>query len=150
MAILKPCPMCKRLIPRGLAYCEDCAPIAEARRAEAAARRAEYKAKQYNKTYNAKRDPKYQQFYRSKAWKATSKAKLQAVGYKCEARLEHCQGLACEVHHKIAIQRPDGWDKRLDWDNLEAVCTSCHNGRHPGRFRGRQDDGVIDLRTVRR
>lgn len=147
---LKPCPRCKSLIPDGWRYCPDCKPIAEAERAAAKEHRAEHLRKKYNQRYNSRRDPKYIAFYRSKPWKLTSKAKLQAAGYQCEGRLQGCQGVACEVHHKQPIQTPDGWDKRLEWSNLEALCTACHNGRHPEKFKREKDDGVIDLRTVKR
>lgn len=150
MAIMRPCPRCKRLIPDGWRYCPDCSPIAEAAREEAQARAAEYRRAKYNKEYNRRRDPKYLTFYRSKDWKLTSKSKLASVSYRCEARLPGCQDIACEVHHIQPIQTPEGWDKRLDWSNLEAVCTACHNGRHPEKLKRKQDDGVIDLRTVER
>ena len=146
MAILKPCPKCKRLIPHGWSYCPDCKPIAEAER-EAA---KEQRRLQYNKQYNSRRDPKYLTFYRSKAWRTTSKAKLHSVGYRCEGHLQGCTGIACEVHHIKPIQTPEGWEKRLEWENLEALCTACHNGRHPEKFKKKQDEGVIDLRTVKR
>ena len=142
--LLKPCPRCKRMIRQGLTYCEDCRSIAEAQAAEAREHRAAYRQKQYNR----RRDPKYLTFYRSKAWKVTSRAKLQAVGYKCEAKLEGCTGLAVEVHHIEPIQTPRGWDLRLEWSNLEAVCTACHNGRHPEKLRRKDEPGVIDLREV--
>ena len=99
MAVMKPCPRCKRLIPNGWSYCPDCKPLAEAEREAARERKAEYLKKKYNQRYNSRRDPKYSQFYRSKAWRATSKAKLQSVGYQCQAKLQGCQGIACEVHH---------------------------------------------------
>lgn len=150
MAIVKPCPRCKRLVPYGWNYCPDCKPIAEAEIEEAKARKAEYRRKQSNRKYNSRRDPKYTKFYSSKPWRATSKAKLQASGYQCQARLSGCQGIACEVHHIQPIQTPEGWDRRLDWDNLEALCTACHNGRHPEKLKRRQDDGVIDMRTLER
>ena len=151
MAIMKPCPRCKRLIPAGWSYCPDCKPVAEAEREAARERKADYLKKKYNQRYNSRRDPKYSAFYRSKAWRATSKAKLQSCGYQCQAKLPGCQGgMACEVHHIIPIQTPEGWDKRLDWENLEPVCTACHNGRHPEKFKKKKDDGVIDLRTVKR
>ena len=144
--IQKPCPRCKQMMPVGPDYCAACAPIAreeqERRRQEAIKRKAQL--------YNRRRDPKYLAFYRSKPWKLTSRAKLQAVGYKCEARLDGCQGMAVEVHHTKPIQTPEGWDLRLEWSNLEAVCTSCHNGRHPEKLRQQSMEGVIDLRTVRR
>ena len=145
MAIMKPCPRCKRMIPHGLSYCPDCAPIREAELEQIRDRNAQRKAQQYNR----QRDPKYLTFYRSKDWKAQSRAKLQACGYRCEARLEGCQGLAVEVHHIKPIQTPEGWDQRLVWENLEAVCVRCHNGRHPEKLRKANDSGVIDLRTLR-
>lgn len=150
MALMKPCPRCKRMIPYGWTYCPDCKPVAEAEREAARERRAEYQRRKYNQRYNSRRDPKYMAFYRSKAWKATSRAKLQAAGYQCEAGLQGCQGIACEVHHKKPIQTPEGWDKRLEWENLEALCTSCHNGRHPEKFKRKQDDGIIDLRNFKK
>ena len=142
---MKPCPRGKKLMQVGPAYCADCAPIAreelEAKRQEALARKA--------KLYNRKRDPKYLSFYRSKDWRLTSRVKLQEVAYKCEAKLQGCQGLAVEVHHIKPIQTPEGWELRLEWSNLEAVCTACHNGRHPEKTRRTGGDGVIDLRTVK-
>lgn len=145
--LLKACPRCKRMIPHGLPYCAECAPIAEAQRAEAREHRAEYKRKKYNQSYNRKRDPKYQAFYRSKEWRITSRTKLQQAAYKCEAKLPGCQGMAVEVHHTKPIQTAEGWDLRLDWDNLEAVCTSCHNSRHQ-RFKQKKDGGVLDMREI--
>lgn len=149
VAVVKPCPRCHKFIPSGLAYCPDCKAVVEAEREQAKERREATRRTKYNRAYNAKRDPKYTKFYNSKAWRVTSKAKLQAVNWKCEGHLhENCTGLACEVHHKIPIQTPEGWDKRLDWDNLEALCTVCHNVRHPEKFKKPKDDGVIDLRTM--
>lgn len=147
----KPCPRCKRLIPQGLQYCPDCRPIAEAQAAEAMERKAAYRRAKYNKAYNARRDPKYPAFYRTKEWRTLSRAKLQAASYKCEAKLEGCKGIAVEVHHIKPIQTNEGWDERLEWANLEALCTACHNARHGGRFKNkmRQSD-VLDIRDVMR
>lgn len=154
MPIMKPCPRCKRLIPYGPAYCPDCLPIMEAEREEAKERKAAYRAKKYNREYNKRRDPKYLAFYRSKAWKMTSRAKLQACGYKCEARLdEECKRRArpaCEVHHKKPLKTPEGWEERLEWSNLIGVCTQCHNLLDNKNFKRKEDEGVIDLRTVER
>lgn len=146
--LYKACPRCRALIPHGLAYCSTCAPIAEGERVARQERKDEYLRKKYNRKYNSRRDPKYLTFYRSKDWKATSHSKLQAAGWKCEAKLEHCTGLAVEVHHIKPIQTEEGWTERLEWSNLEAVCTSCHNSRHPEKFRRRSDPGVIDMREV--
>lgn len=153
MALVKPCPRCKRMIPYGWAYCPDCKPVAEAERQAKQERRSEYLRKKYNQRYNARRgheDPKYRKFRNSKEWKATSKAKLQACKWKCEARLEGCQRTACEVHHKLPLKTPEGWDKRLDWDNLQGVCTACHNILDNKGFKKKIDENVIDLRTIQR
>lgn len=149
---LHPCPRCKALIPVGVAYCDRCRPVAEAQATEAIERRRAFKQKKYNRSYNQRRDPKYLTFYRSKEWRLLSRAKLQACGYKCQAGLAGCTRLAVEVHHVQPIQTPEGWDRRLDWENLEAVCTACHNGRHPERNKNRQSipPGVIDLNNVKR
>ena len=144
MSVMKPCPRCKRMMPYGTAYCKDCAPIAKAELEAIKERNSKKKAQQYNR----RRDSKYLTFYRSKDWKLQSRAKLQSVGYKCEARLPGCQGLAVETHHIKPIQTPEGWDERLKWENLEAVCTSCHNGRHPEKLKRQHQEGVIDLRTI--
>lgn len=148
--LLKACPRCKTLIPHGLPYCATCAPIAEAERQAKQERREEYLRKKYNRQYNRRRDPKYLTFYRSKEWKATSISKLQAVEWKCEARLEKCTRIAVEVHHIKPIQTPEGWAARLEWSNLEAVCTACHNLRHPEKFKRRKDPSVLDVREIMR
>lgn len=141
MAVLKPCPQCKKLIPQGLQYCAQCAPLMEAKRAE-------YKA-QAERAYNRRRSPIYKAFYNSKPWKVTSRARLSAAEYKCEARCPGCNGLAVEVHHIKPIQTEEGWAARLEWDNLEAVCISCHNARHE-RGKKAVPAGVLDVRAVMR
>lgn len=143
MAILKACPRCRAMIPQGLPYCAKCAPLVEAQREEYRQRNQAARDKQYNR----RRDPRYLAFYHSKPWRVTSKAKLSAAGYKCEAALPGCAGLACEVHHIKPIQTPDGWTARLEWDNLEALCTSCHNARHK-RGKKALPGGVLDMRDV--
>lgn len=144
--IWKPCPRCKRMMPYGPAYCTDCAPQAQAE-LEAI---KEQNLKRKMQAYNRRRDPKYLAFYRSKDWRRQSRAKLESVAYKCEAKLTGCQVYAVEVHHIQPIQTQAGWDRRLEWENLEAVCTSCHNGRHPEKARKYSDDGVLDLRNLPR
>lgn len=148
MALMKACPRCKKLIPHGLPYCETCAPLAEAERLAKQERKAEYKAKQYNRRYNSGRDPKYGTFYRSKAWKVTSRSKLIDAGYKCEAKLQGCTHIATEVHHIKPLRTGEGWELRLEWSNLEAVCTACHNGRHPEKGQRKKDPDVLDVREI--
>ena len=145
-----PCPRCKqKMVPVGVTYCEDCKPIAEAQAQEAIERRQAYKRIQYNKNYNRQRDPKYLRFYRSKDWKTMSRTKLQDCGYKCEAKLEGCKRIAVEVHHIEPLKTPEGWDKRLDWDNLMGVCIACHNVLDGKTFKRKAQPGVIDLKTLK-
>ncbi len=148
MAVLHPCPRCKRMIPVGVAYCDHCRPAAEAQARAAVERRQAFKRHKAAERYNRRRDPKYLKFYRSKAWRTLSRAKLQDAGYHCQAKQPHCTGIACEVHHIQPIQTPEGWERRLDWGNLEAVCTRCHNSRHANRWKGKKNSSVLDVREV--
>ena len=140
-----PCPKCRQLIPVGVPYCPTCQPIVEQQREQ-------YRAEQIRRkqaAYNRRRDPKYGKFYRSNAWRTLSRTYLQQAGYKCEAHAHpDCTGLAVEVHHVKPIQTPEGWELRLAWDNLEAVCTRCHNVRHPEKGRRKTPAGVIDLQSL--
>lgn len=145
--LMKPCPRCKKMMPYGPAYCSACKPLADAEVEAIRARNAEKKAAKYNRT----RDPKYMSFYRSKEWRTMSRAFLQSAGYKCQAHLsDKCKGVAVEAHHVEPIQTTRGWERRLDWNNLEAVCSVCHNLRHPEKLRAATPDDVIDLRTIKR
>jgi len=147
---LHPCPRCKALIPVGVSYCESCRPTAEAQAAEAMERKRAYKQKQYNSTYNKRRDPKYLAFYRSKEWRLLSRTKLQDCRYKCEAKLEGCGRHAVEVHHIKPLKTEEGWEARLDWDNLMGVCVACHNVLDGKTFKKKDEPGVIDLKTLKR
>lgn len=126
--LLKACNRCGNLIPYGSAYCKDCTPIVEAERE---ARRLEAK-KEGDKRYNKTRDPKYVRFYNSVDWRSLSARYAQDKGYKCE----RCKLMATQVHHKKPIQTPEGWELRLAYDNLELLCTQCHNDEHD-RFKRR-------------
>ena len=123
--LLKACRRCGNLIPYGSAYCEECAPVVRA-----------YKEAQHrdaNRRYNQTRDPKYIRFYNSQAWRTLSARYTQDKGYKCE----ECGKIATEVHHKRPIQTTQGWNERLDYDNLELLCVDCHNKKH-NRFQKRK------------
>lgn len=131
--LLKSCARCGNLIPYGSAYCKECLPIVEAERE---ARRAEAK-RDSDRRYNKTRDPKYIRFYNSIEWRTLSAKYTQDKAYRCEL----CGEIATNVHHKQAIQTPEGWERRLDYDNLELLCVKCHNDRHERfkkRFKARQ------------
>ena len=127
--LLKSCGRCGNLIPYGATYCNTCKPIVEAER-EARMRASKLES---NKRYNKTRDPKYVGFYNSSEWRTLSAKYTQDKGFRCEK----CGAIATEVHHVKAIQTPEGWERRLDSDNLELLCKACHNERHE-RFKKRQ------------
>ena len=138
----KPCPRCKKLIPHGMAYCPECKPIVE----QAVQEKRQHNKEMRQKKYKRSRSNKYAVFYNSKAWRNLSKVKLERVSWRCEAHIDNgCTGVAVEVHHIKPIQTEEGWNLRLDWDNLEAVCTHCHNLRHPEKLH-RAEPGVVDMR----
>lgn len=127
--LFKNCKKCGRVIPYPLSYCSDCQIIVDQQREEY---RARYKQRG-DAEYNKRRDPKYIRFYNSQGWRSLRVAYIQGKGYRCES----CGGLAVEVHHKKPIQTEEGWNLRLDINNLEALCTKCHNERH-NRFKRRK------------
>ena len=120
--LLKSCYRCNILVPYGAVYCDVCRPIVEEERE---ARRREY-IREGHRRYNKTRDPKYIRFYNSSEWRTLSRKRLQDDGYKCVK----CNKIASEVDHIQAIQTPEGWEHRLDYDNLQSLCTGCHNDKH--------------------
>lgn len=122
--LLKQCAKCSKLIPYGRRYCDDCKIIAESEEQD--------RKKKRNKRYNQSRDSKYIKFYKSEDWKILSRKRLQADKYKCRM----CGKLAEETDHIIPIQTEEGWNKRLDFSNTQALCVKCHNKKH-NRFQSR-------------
>lgn len=127
--LLKACNRCGTFIPYGKSYCSLCEPIVAKEREE---RRAEA-IKNSNIRYNKKRDPKYTRFYNSPEWRILSRKRLIDDGYRCVK----CGKIATEVDHIKAIQTTDGWQLRLDYDNLQSLCKDCHNLKHE-RFKKRR------------
>lgn len=128
--LLKACGRCGNLIPYGSTYCSTCKPVVKA---ELEARRLESK-RESNRRYNKKRDLKYVRFYNSTAWRILSRKRLQDDNYKCVK----CGKIASDVDHIIPIQIPAGWERRLDYDNLQSLCIDCHNAKH-NRFKKKKD-----------
>ena len=121
--LLKACAKCGVLIPYGRKWCDKCTSSIENDNFLGRGRSSRLEAqKKYNKT----RDPKYSQFYNSKAWRTLSRKRIQDDGYKCVK----CGKIASEVDHIIPIQTPDGWERRFDFDNLQSLCVRCHNLKH--------------------
>lgn len=84
------------------------------------------KAKQPRLSHN---DPQYdvkaQEFYQSKQWKILSKKHKQQNAL-CIHCLDYGLVTPAQVSDHI-IEIRDDWDKRLDPDNLQSLCHTCHN-----------------------
>lgn len=88
-------------------------------------------------------------FYLSRPWKLAREAVLMRDSYRCQVCLRRW---AKTVHHKIPrLQRPD---LALEPDNLEAICTVCHNQIHDekgraGRPAREATSGVKGIRIIK-
>ena len=81
---------------------------------------------------SARKDPAYN----TAAWKRARLACLQLARYRCQLRLEGCQGAASEADHIYGLAQDP------HHQHLRAVCTSCHRKRtaeqgHEARRAGR-------------
>ena len=89
--------------------------------------------KRYNKTRYNEDNIDYTMFYNSTAWKRTREQALIRDMYLCQQCLK--DGIVNDkqliVHHKIEIK--EDWGKRLELENLETVCTQCHNRIHKSK-----------------
>lgn len=112
--LTKQCSRCRKIIPYGLTYCEDCQKIMDDQVEK-------IKAKRTANYDRFRRDKKSKAFYNSDPWKMLSAKKLQDDKYRCQV----CGAIATEVHHIVPIKKD--WFKRFDINNLMSVCTSCHN-----------------------
>lgn len=133
--VMKLCARCQKLIQAPNRYCDNC-------RVSVEQQVEQYKQKSNNR-YNRQRDKKYIQFYNSKAWRILSK-KYRDKHYLCEEcqkeakqNNEYSIQLSEEVHHIDPIKTPEGWERRLDWDNLKALC-HIHHDIAEGRFKGKR------------
>lgn len=72
-------------------------------------------------------------FYRSKAWIRCKEDYLSSVGRFCErCKAKGIYEPAVIVHHKIYLSEENYKNPAvsLNFDNLEALCASCHNQEH--------------------
>jgi 5-methylcytosine-specific restriction protein A len=87
--------------------------------------------KEYKKNYDSfryERDSLYVKFYNDKAWKDTRHSVMLAHDWLCAECLRNGMYTKADVVDHI-IELKDDYDKRLDTDNLEALCHECHNNK---------------------
>lgn len=142
--IVKMCARCKKIIEYPNRYCSICQKIVD--------EQAEEIKKRSNIRYNKTRDSKLVKFRKSDEWRQLKNRYLQDLqhkygdvkyAYKCEDCIEinknnkdYTIALAEEVHHLQPIETPEGWERRLDYYNLRALCHRHHDKRH-NRFQKR-------------
>lgn len=76
-------------------------------------------------------------FYQSKKWKRVRRLKRQLARGVCEK----CGKGGWEVHHKTAITLANLANDNITCglDNLELLCTSCHNAQRASEGQVRKD-----------
>ena len=75
-------------------------------------------------------------FYKGKQWLEVEPAFLKSKGYICERCLRQGEVVAAKIaHHKIYLTKQNIYDPAIAyaWDNLEALCQTCHNKEHHKR-----------------
>ena len=114
---IRPCrmcsePGCKNVSPPGSHRCASHKAAADARRIDS--------RKEVHREYNQRRDES-DSFYKTERWK-----KLSAYYRKHHPVCECCNAAASDItdHIKPYKTHPE---LGLDWDNLRALCRSCHN-----------------------
>ncbi|PEW67196.1 HNH endonuclease [Bacillus cereus] len=67
-------------------------------------------------------------FYNGAAWRKCKDGFMQSKNYLCE----RCGGIAVICHHKQYITPQNIHDPNitLSWNNLEALCMTCHTQEH--------------------
>lgn len=78
---------------------------------------------QVNENENNQLVIRNKRFYNTARWRKLSTYILNTFPI-----CEHCEDNPSEdVHHVIQLSTVEGWNKRLDLDNLKALCKSCHS-----------------------
>lgn len=68
----------------------------------------------------------YRDFYTSKAWERVADAVRRRDHYLCVK----CGAPASIVHHIIPLRKCYGTPLSLDANNLETLCSACHQAQH--------------------
>jgi 5-methylcytosine-specific restriction enzyme A len=68
-------------------------------------------------------------FYGSVPWRKLRAAFLAENPLCLRCAAEGREGVPATVAHHV-VERLDDPDRALDWDNLEALCASCHTNHH--------------------
>lgn len=72
---------------------------------------------------------KHKSFYNSTVWRELREQVLADNGYLCveckrKGKIRHAK----QVHHRVTLEQD--MSKALEYDNLEPLCSECHNKVH--------------------
>lgn len=82
-------------------------------------------------------------FYSSAHWKTVRLKYLSTVHHICEV----CGKPAMQVHHKDPLKEEDyyvNYDKCYGFDNLQALCRSCHNSMEGHFLHDKKKQAIAD------
>lgn len=120
--MLKKICRCGKVIAYNMKVCDECKPKIEAERKQNI---------KYYKKVTYERDSKYDKFYKTYEWKVSREVAIDRDHGLCQDCLKKGEGVPFyTVHHIIPIKTKEGWERRLDIDNLVCLCESCHQIRH--------------------
>src|SRR5690606_14184446 len=131
----RPCatPGCPELVQPPKVYCPDHEWTDEQRR--------EYRRRVDRDYDRSRRDRRAREFYKSKEWERVRRIVLTRDEYLCQRCLEARRvRLATTVDHIVPIS--EDWGRRLDLDNLRALCDACHNAVRSEQRRASGTGGV--------
>lgn len=84
--------------------------------------------------------PWEEKFYKGGKWKETQAEFMKHKGRMCERCSNEKNPVPARIaHHKIYLTQLNVNDPYIAyaWDNLEALCQTCHNREHHGKNRRR-------------
>lgn len=111
--MLKVC-SCGKAIPMNRSQCSSC----------------KDKRKERHKQYDEhKRDETTSKFYKSNKWRKLRNARNAKDNGLCQRCLRDGKIKKADICHHI-VEVKDDWSRRLDINNLEMVCSGCHNKIH--------------------
>lgn len=113
MAMLKTC-SCGKAIAMNESSCKEC---------------KEERKERYKSYDKYKRNETSRKFYQSKEWKRLRHLIIERDAGLCQRCLNKGKITSGSICHHIE-ELKDNWGKRLDINNLELVCQSCHSQIH--------------------
>lgn len=112
--LVKLCAKCGEVIPQGERLCVKCKGQEEPKHTTRS-----------QVDYDKNRDTRVVAFRNSKEWRIARKFVMQRDEYLCqECKAKGVLAQATSVHHKVPMYAD--WSKRLDFENLVALCYKCH------------------------